>query len=255
MEELKKIRRDKESELAGAPSGKIHIVNSGNRIQYYLRETPSDVGGTYLSKTQTFKISRYIQKSYDEKVLKLINEEIKVLERIVKKDADYVRRIRSLYSDYAEEIKKYIEPIDLSDEDYGEIWRNKPYKGKEIPEYLPVYETKQKERVRSKSELNIANTLADRGIPYRYECPLILSTGMTIYPDFTVLNRRTRKNFYWEHRGMMDDKEYARNSVSRLKELMREGLFVGNELIITEETSTSPLGTNEIEAIIERFFL
>ena len=53
---------------------------------------------------------------------------------------------------------------------------------------------------------------------------------------------------------MMDDKEYAKNSVQRLKTMMGDGIFVGEKLIITEETSTSPLGTNEINAIIKKFF-
>ena len=54
---------------------------------------------------------------------------------------------------------------------------------------------------------------------------------------------------------MMDDKEYAKNSVQRIKTLMKEGLFIGDDLIITEETSTNPLGTNEIDAIIKKFLL
>ena len=54
---------------------------------------------------------------------------------------------------------------------------------------------------------------------------------------------------------MLDDKEYAKNSVQRLKYLMKEDIFIGVNLIITEETSISPLGTNEIDAIIKKFFL
>ena len=163
--------------------------------------------------------------------------------------------MRKAYSAYPAEVKKLITPVDVSDEDYIREWMEETYEGKPIPDYLPFWETKRKERVRSKSELNIANALADRGIPYKYECPLQLSNGETVYPDFTVLNVKKRKVLYWEHRGMMDDKEYAKGAVLRLKELMKEGLFVGEELIITEETSANPLGTNEIDAVIRRFLL
>ena len=54
---------------------------------------------------------------------------------------------------------------------------------------------------------------------------------------------------------MMDDKEYAKSSVLRLKALMKEDIFIGEKLIITEETLTNPLGTNEIDAIIKKYFL
>ena len=62
------------------------------------------------------------------------------------------------------------------------------------------------ERVRSKSEAMIADTLYRLKIPYKYECPLTIrrKTGTsrntkTIYPDFTCLNVRLRQEFVWEH--------------------------------------------------------
>ena len=96
--------------------------------------------------------------------------------------------------------------------------------------------------------------LESKGIPYKYECPLVLQNGIVIYPDFTLLDIRNRQEIYWEHRGMMDDKEYARNSVQRIKTLMRNGICIGKNLIITEETLTYPLGTDEIKTIIQEFF-
>ena len=176
------------------------------------------------------------------------------LKKLLFKTENVITAVQNIYSDSPAEVKELIIPIDVSDEDYAQKWLNIPYEGKVIPDLLPFFETKRKERVRSKSELNIANALADKGIPYKYECPLQLRNGAIIYPDFTVLDVKRRKVMYWEHRGMMDDKEYAKNSVQRLKTMMGEGIFVGEKLIITEETSTSPLGTNEINAIIKKFF-
>jgi len=200
-------------------------------------------------------IKRYLQKSYDEKILKLVTAEIESLKKLLAKSGNVISKVRKVYSESPAEVKELIIPIDMSDEDYALNWQNAPYEGKPLPDYLPFLETKRKERVRSKSELNIANALADKGIPYKYECPLQLSSGATIYPDFTVLDVKRRRVLYWEHRGMMDDKEYAKNSVQRIKTLMKEGLFIGDDLIITEETSTNPLGTNEIDAIIKKFLL
>ena len=219
-----------------------------------MRSDSSDKSGRYISKSNEATIKTYLQKSYDEKVSKLLNTELINLEKNFKKSNGIISKIQNLYSKNPEEVKKYITPIDISDEDYVKEWLNIPYIGKEINERLPFYETNKKERVRSKSELNIANTLIKHGIPYKYECPLKLRNGSVIYPDFTVLNTKARKEIYWEHRGMMDDRQYALSSVIRIKELMKNGIYLGDNLVITEETSSSPLGTNEIEMMIGKFF-
>ena len=163
--------------------------------------------------------------------------------------------IRNVYSDYPNEIKQYITPVDLDDDDFATRWLAEPYEGKSIMDNVPFFETTNHERVRSKSELNIANMLAKFKIPYKYECPLRLRDGTIIYPDFTVLDTKHRKVIYWEHRGMMDDREYAKHSVARIKNYMGSGIMLGDNLIITEETASSPLGTNEIKAVITMWFV
>ncbi|MBO4766103.1 MAG: hypothetical protein J5532_02260 [Lachnospiraceae bacterium] len=253
--ELLLIKKSKEAALEKVPPGKIRVSRTMHGVQYYLRMDTSDKSGRYVRKNETTLIKQHLQKAYDEKVLKIFTAELQGLRVLLQKAENAVNKVRKAYSAYPAEVKKLITPVDVSDEDYIREWMEETYEGKPIPDYLPFWETKRKERVRSKSELNIANALADRGIPYKYECPLQLSNGETVYPDFTVLNVKKRKVLYWEHRGMMDDKEYAKGAVLRLKELMKEGLFVGEELIITEETSANPLGTNEIDAVIRRFLL
>ena len=243
-----------EGALRKAPAGLIHIVKSGTRIQFYLRENKSDRSGKYIRKSDTDTLQTFLQKSYLEKVLKLLEIERKNLEMLLKKSDNITAKIKRIYSDLPEQIKCYINPIDMSDEEFASGWQSLRYIGKEIPDYVPVYETIRGERVRSKSELTIANMLAEKGIPYKYECPKTLLNGKVFYPDFTVLNVKEHKEVYWEHRGMMDDREYARQAVFKLKSLMKNGIILGDNLIITEETSANPLGTDEIETIINRYF-
>ena len=253
-QEIKKCTDKMESEILKAPSGIIHIVNSGKRVQFYLRDDKSDKSGKYIRKSDAKTIRTFLQKSYDEKVMKLLNVESKSLEIFLKKSDNITKKIQQLYSVFPLEIKQYVDPIDMSDDDYTASWLRIPYQGKTIPDYIPVYQTNHGEMVRSKSELTIANKLADKGIPYKYECPLTLSNGTTIYPDFTILDVRTRKEIYWEHRGLMDDREYARQAVFKMKSMMKDGMILGKNLIITEETTANPLGTNEIDAVIMNYF-
>ncbi len=253
--ELTGIKKNMEKSLSAAPAGKIHLVKKQNHMEFYLRRDKQEKSGVYMTKTDPAIIRNYTQKSYDEKVIRLLDKEISALEKYLKSTDEVADRIRRVYSDNHPEVKNYIEPIDISDEDFIIMWMAQPYVGKEIPEDAVVFETDRGERVRSKSELTIANAMAKRGIPYKYECPLILKSGQRIHPDFTVLNVKKRQQIFWEHRGMMDDPEYAKHAVERVKQYTKSGLIIGRNLVITEEAARSPLGTDEIESIIKTFFL
>ena len=60
--------------------------------------------------------------------------------------------------------------------------------------------------VRSKSEVIIANMLADRNIPFTYEMPLYAPDGTMYLPDFTINIRG--EQWYWEHLGMLSKPSY-----------------------------------------------
>ncbi|MDO4623437.1 MAG: hypothetical protein Q4B22_10840 [Eubacteriales bacterium] len=230
------------------------MAKHGKRIQYYLKVQSSSGAEKYISKKQIKTIRTYLQKSYNEKALKLVSREIQVLEKFAERYCDNLEAVRCLYSDLPDEMKAFIDPIDVTDEDYVRSWMNIPFESKAFQDMETWYVTDRKERVRSKSELNIANALNRVNIPYKYECPLELRKGITIYPDFTILNPIHRKIYYWEHRGMMDDREYAKHAVARIKDYGRGGIMLGRELIITEETANTPLGSDEIARVIKTYF-
>ena len=106
--------------------------------------------------------------------------------------------------------------------------------------------TDRGERVRSKSELIIANLLSKEGIPYKYECPLRLKGFGTVHPDFTALRRNARREIYWEHLGMMDDPEYTARAVRKISAYILNGFYPGEDLIITAETNASPINIREL---------
>jgi exodeoxyribonuclease V alpha subunit len=60
--------------------------------------------------------------------------------------------------------------------------------------------------VRSKSEVIIANILADRKIPFKYEIPLYADDGTFYLPDFTI--NLFGDQYYWEHLGMLSVPTY-----------------------------------------------
>lgn len=253
-DELLDARKVIEKRVQKYPPGSIHIVKTEKRIQFYIRTEPIDRTGKYISKKEGPRIRTFLQKRYDEATLKQLDREIANLERFLHNSDSFVDNIRSIYSMESPEVKGYVRPLDLSDDDYIAEWLADPYVPKAMPDGITTYRTEQGEVVRSKSELNIANALYRNHIPYKYECPLVLSNGTLIYPDFTTLDVKTRHVRYWEHRGMMDDKEYARMAVLRNRAYVKEGYALGEDLIITEETQSHPLGTDDIMATIRRHY-
>lgn len=93
--------------------------------------------------------------------------------------------------------------------------------------------------VRSKSEAFIDMALVQHGIPFRYECELVLG-GQAYYPDFTMRIPDTGKIIYWEHFGRMDDADYARNAFNKMKVFYDYGLIPGHNVIYTFETKNNP---------------
>lgn len=104
-----------------------------------------------------------------------------------------------------------------------------------------VHQTLSGVLVRSKSEVIIANILHERKIPFDYEVQLKSPNGETYCPDFVINWNNT--TFYWEHLGMLDNKEYRNNWM--IKKQWYETYFPG-QLITTEESSILSKATEEI---------
>jgi hypothetical protein len=87
------------------------------------------------------------------------------------------------------------------------------------PEQL-IYEPLPELLVRSKGESMIAQALAQYGVGFSYEKPLISLDGKSWrLPDFTF--RVRRKEYYWEHLGMLGSPDYDKG-LERKRKWYRE---------------------------------
>lgn len=115
-------------------------------------------------------------------------------------------------------------------------------------DYL-VYRTKRGELVRSKSEVIIANLLFDNKIRYKYEEPLDVG-GNKKRPDFTIKDKESGKEWYWEHCGMMSDYKYRKKWEDKKRLYNANGYVEGKNLIVTEEWEGDS-GLEKIYSIID----
>ena len=117
-----------------------------------------------------------------------------------------------------------------------------------------IHLTVEGELVQSKSEAIIANALHYNSIKYNYELPLTLG-NRTIYPDFTIKDPDTGEVWYWEHCGLMSDKDYVKRWRKKEKLYAEHGITQDTNLIVTEEYRGEGLDTQEIDALIKEKFM
>ena len=250
--ELKCMIEEKRAALAKAPEGYLRIHKRNGTAFYAQCLDGNDKIGKYIAKREENLIKRLAQKRYDQTVLRDAEKQLDKLVKLKKSLKDSYPE--DIYRHLSESRRALIDPLELPFEEYAEKWRNEPfYKNESFPEDA-IFTTERNEKVRSKSELIIAGLLDQYQIPYRYECCLSLM-DRDVYPDFTVLNIRTRQKFCWEHLGKMDDAKYVYNNMIKLESYCKSGYFPGINLILTHETKERPLDTGRVKAVIKAYLL
>ena len=238
-----------ESSLKSAPPGTLNTDTSKDRVEYYNRLPGSAQKRIYLSKDKLALAAALAQKDYDKKVLKYLNKKRAALERLC---AEYPKQgLDSVYEGLSVQRQKLVKPVALTDRQLEKAWMEAEYQGKRFSEQdTGCFYTDNQERVRSKSEVIIANHLFHAGILYKYECPLKIG-GRCLYPDFTILDIKRRRQVYLEHFGMMDDPGYAADFLWKMNFYPRNGIIPGENLIVTFEDSQHPLDTRVLKIQLE----
>ncbi len=264
-EELLAAIETKIRNLKNAPEGRLRIAQRESGAYYYHVTDTSPEWGDYLPQTESKTIARLAQKEYDQTVLAEMQRQLKSLDRFLKSFCP--KRLHDIFEKLLPARRKFVQPERLPDEEFAEQWLAVKYSGKGMAVDAPLLETSRRERVRSKSEVIIADILDRLKIPYRYEFPHQLKVRrnsrsrdssrrtVTFHPDFTCLNIRTRREFIWEHFGRMDDPEYIAETLGKFETYTANGIFPGESLIFTMETQERPLNPAIVEALAKHFLL
>ena len=281
IEQLETLLTIKEKALKKAPEGSLRVSKSHGAVQYYQKIDKDGKNGRYLDSAHRDLAQKLAQKAYNIKLLPAIKKELALLQAALTKIQEATKggEIPLVALEQVNpDSRDLITTATLTDSQYAAAWLSQKYKGKPFQPDAPELYTARGERVRSKSEVIIADTLTRLGIPYHYEFPLTLKSAgrgqsadtspqnedtssqnagarskITIYPDFLCLNLRTRQEFIWEHFGLMDDADYSAQVARKLNTYNENGIFPGHNLIITVETALLPPNTKHIENLINTF--
>ena len=249
---LKEIIRIIEESESCSAKGSLRISTQNRVIRYYCREDPSERIGSYVDKNNIQLAKLLAQKNFNNKSLKAAKAELDFLEKTLNK---YPKEtVEGNYDKLSEKRKSLITPIIESDHDYIQSWLSKSISNNDHQNKITDFVSAKGEYVRSKSELIIANLLDSMNIPYKYECPLELEGYGTVYPDFTVLNIKSRTEIIWEHLGMMDKEDYLNKALRKIALYELNGYYVGERFLLSMETAEVPLNTRQITEMIRRHF-
>ncbi|MBQ0051671.1 MAG: hypothetical protein KBT11_06340 [Treponema sp.] len=253
---MSKSLKTLENRLKTAPAGSVRISVSHGVPQYYIIEEKSQKNGRYVPKSEIELVKKLVQKSYDLKVATAMKKDLRQVESFLKKvNLDYGQ----FYEKLPAVAKELVKPEFVSVERFAQDWCKVHYDGKKFEEGAPEFYTAAGVRVRSKSEIIIADALSRFGVPYRYEFPVELKNAVgnfvKLYPDFCCLNVSTGEEFLWEHFGRMDDGDYAAKTARKLDLYQRNDIFPGEKLLMTMETSEFPLNSKNVERIIRKYLM
>ena len=233
------------------PAQRVETIKSSGHDQFVWVDRTTGKR-RYVRAAETDILQKIIQRDYEAKVNKKLKHMRNQLEKLLKKYD--ISEIEEPYEKMAASKKRLVTPVIEPEEVFMRKWKSVSYTPMPIENETAFY-SGSGVRVRSKSELLIADTLEQKGIPYRYEYPLyMLNTGY-VRPDFLCLNLRNREEFIWEHFGMMDNTGYVNKAVDKIQKYAQNGHVAGKNMIMTYETSQYPISSIIINKMIEEYLL
>lgn len=206
-----------ERELEKLPKG--YLVKRRNFLVHRLNGKETGVTKDVTSLKQLAR-QRYLIKRAEE-----VNSEIKQIDKKKRTLFDVVNGLPKAYHGLSID-KFYHSDI--------EPWLARVYKKMEFHDEQLNYQSKNGTKLRSKSELFIANLLEEYELPYRYEIPLSLG-GKTKYPDFMIRHPFSGRIFVWEHFGAFDKDNYVQSMDDKMKLYLQHGFRQFDNLIYTFE--------------------
>lgn len=266
--ELKTVVTALSKSVSRAPEGVLNVSPHRGGFQYFHVTSKTGRKGRFIRNEDRSLALELAQRDYDKKVLMEIQKQCSALEKCIERYNPSL--VDDVYALLHPARQALVNPLILPDEDFVKQWNSVEYAGRDFDADAPMLVTARGERVRSKSEIMIADALFRKGIPYRYEFSHKLYYAgwgrsgkseinsrkkkeyFVVYPDFTCLNVRTRQEFIWEHFGLIDVPEYCQNMASKMELYLMNGFCLGKNFLMTTETRERPLDSRMVNAMLEK---
>lgn len=265
--------------------GKIICKAYRGATRFYKRN--ADGKESYLSTKNADVIATLAGRLYESRMKRAAEREraqLRACLGILCKPDRALSDVNDVLAGINSQLRPYVTPGAMTDDSYAERWQesNVVVKRRRIhaKDDYHQFKTMRGDYVGSKSEAIIADRLFANGIPYHYEIAFVPEAetdrtrpvydeygrlagyeapGLdpyskdTLHPDFYVLNKRTRKAYFWEHLGRLQDPKYCTENLNRIVRIVDAGYTIGEEVLLTHEDSLNPLRLETVDEIIIRY--
>ncbi|WP_297698202.1 hypothetical protein [uncultured Fibrobacter sp.] len=239
--------------LRNAPKETLRVQPHKKSFQYYIVTQKGDTKGSYLPRKEIRKAKAIAQRDYNEAAAAIIKKQLAAIDTFLR--AYQPNALDQAFTGLHPGRRALVTPVREPDDEFIAAWLHHPYTGKPFEINAPEFYTSTGVRVRSKSEVIIADALSRAGIPFRYEYPTSVKGWGTLYPDFTCLDTRTREEIIWEHFGLMGDPDYTESTVQKIAHYTASGYTLGKNFIATFENAASPLSVKQVQAYIKSLLM
>ena len=254
------------------PAGNLISARQGDKLRYFNART---VDGRYLRKDITShenEIKALARKGFLGRMIKLMRADLRKLQQLTRDFQTFevneiISSMASVYktlpSDWLTQYAGYNDHQNISfapvltaggNDQASErmkihrAWAEAPYDSSRFREEEKNKVTYRGLRMRSKSEVMIAEMLYQYGVPFRYEQVLMLD-GKTFAPDFTFQDAMLEL-FYMEYCGMMGDPEYVKRHMWK-RDIYEQNGIVPWENIYYIYENNGDINMQEIRHFIE----
>ena len=238
-----RVLRDK---LAKLPVGELVIWKNGKGSKWAKVENGNR---HYLPKKNVQEAETLAEKVLIREQLNAVHHKLDVLEICIngfnntpkcesqKKNAEY---------------KQFLTNLKEKQHHDDHEWAEAPYKRYTDKAQFLIHDTLKGDKVRSKSEALIADSLYRANIPYRYEQEIEFNS-IYMHPDFLI--RWRGEEIIWEHLGLITKDNYMRVNLTKIGDYISYGYYPGENLVFTSETPEKPLNSIIVERLIDCFVL
>lgn len=256
LKELEKLIAFIENHSAMKEKGYLVVCESRKETNIY--KVSDDGRREYLGKDRQEEIRLLAKKTHYAKMLSAARKERDQIQKCISilSSGSGITDIDEVYPSLSSVIRRTEGPFSITDYGYVAQWLKKYNYLRNNRQLNGQNKTLKGEFVKSKSEVIIADRLTYYGIPYVYE----IATATDVFvdmrlPDFLVLNKRTREEFYWEHLGKMGDPQYALRNQIKMEQFAKQGIIMGKNLIVSMESGDRPLSTEYVDSVIKTLLL
>lgn len=241
-------------ELKDMPNGYLTIRNDLKQPAYVWTRRRTATGGIKYDRRiitgRDVLVRQLARKKYLEKSVKLLAEEIHRIDGFLKESRsptpdNIMKLLPKSYSTLSEDLF-FPKRRDANK------WAEGPYPQNTLYPEEKIHTTGRGLKVRSKSELFIADKLDTFLLSYQYD-GIIHFEDYAFSPDFMIPTIEGMK--YWEHCGKMADPKYRKRNQWKLTMYDKMGIVPWKNLIVTYDSEDGGLDLRIIEAEIRNKLL